>query len=90
MILVFGYLGSWTIAAWMTTGVLVFINPVNAIVDEVPWTGAHTGVMITVAVMALGILALSIVRTVRQGVRTEVARNPTFSVGVVWARCSRR
>lgn len=24
------------------------------------------------------------------GVGTEVARNPTFSVGVLWARCSRR
>lgn len=66
VLLVLGYLGSWTIAAWMTTGVLVFINPVNAIVDEIPWTGAHTAVMITVAVLALGILALSIVRTVRQ------------------------
>ena len=65
IILALGFLASWSIAPWLLTGVFVFVNPVTAIIGGVPWTGAHTTVMVTAGAFAGAVLTVAIVVAVR-------------------------
>ncbi|WP_424937791.1 MULTISPECIES: type IV secretory system conjugative DNA transfer family protein [Bacteria] len=64
-VIAFGWVFSWTIAQWMSTGTVAFVNPVEALVGQVPWTGAHTAVMVGAGVIAAAIIAGVIVAVVR-------------------------
>lgn len=76
-IIMVGILGCWTIVQWMHTGVADFVNPVDAIAEKRPWTGAHTAVCMAFAVAAVLFVVSAIVSAVR-GDRAKEDRAARF------------
>lgn len=62
-----GLVAVWSLAAWMTTGEPQLVNPVMALLEQEPWTSAHTTSAVIVGVVLVALLALVIVVAVRRG-----------------------
>jgi type IV secretory pathway TraG/TraD family ATPase VirD4 len=62
-----GAVSVWTLAGWWTGTATGFVNPVNAIRDGQPWTGAHTAAAVLVGVIVLAVIVVAIVIAVRRG-----------------------
>lgn len=55
----------WTIAAWLSGAGLAFVDPIAAIRDGNPWTGAHTAAAVLIGAIFLTVAVLAIVAAVR-------------------------
>jgi type IV secretory pathway TraG/TraD family ATPase VirD4 len=62
-----GVVSVWTLAGWWTGTATGFVNPVLAIRDGQPWTGAHTAAAVLVAVIVLAVIVVAIVIAARRG-----------------------
>lgn len=56
----------WTIAQWMSTGRVEFVNPVAGVMGREPWTATHTAAAIAVAVVVLVVIVVAVVVAVRK------------------------
>lgn len=65
IVLAGGLLFCWTLAEWLNTGVPTVVSPIDAIVDGIPWTPAHTLVMVVVVILAALIIAGAVVSALR-------------------------
>lgn len=55
----------WTLAAWLSGAGLAFVDPIAAIRDGEPWTGAHTAATVLIGAIILTVAVLAIVAAVR-------------------------
>lgn len=62
-----GVVSVWTLAGWWTGTATGFVNPVLAIRDGKPWTGAHTAAAVLVGVIVLAAIVVAIVIASRRG-----------------------
>lgn len=60
-----GLLFVWTIAQWINTGVVAFVNPVAALRAGEPWTPAHTAACVAVAAAVVVAATLAIIAASR-------------------------
>jgi len=62
-----GVVSVWTLAGWWTGTATGFVNPVLAIRDGKPWTGAHTAAAVLVGAIVLAVIVVAIVIAARRG-----------------------
>lgn len=68
LIVLFAAIGAasvWTIARWMSTGRVEFVNPVAGVMGREPWTATHTAAAIAVGVVVLAVIVGAVVLAVR-------------------------